>query len=239
MKQYNIKDIGEITIRKNRRSKRLRATAKSNGEISVTIPYYVSYKEALNFIISHKNKILEIKEKVAKHKVEHEKFEIGKTYNTKFHKVSLQKSDKPSLYMQQNEKEIIIHFSNKIKELPDNVQIDIRDIFREIYRLEAKIHIVPRTYTLAEKFELHFNRVTIKNIKTRWGSCSSKNNINLNLNLMRLPDELIDYVILHELAHLKHPNHSPEFWNFLGTMISNPKKYDKELKKYSLQQFAT
>ncbi len=239
MKQFHIKDIGEITIRKNKRSKSLRATAKSNGEISVTIPYYASYKEALNFIISNKNKILEIKEKVQQHKIEYEKYEIGKVYKTKLHTVSLISSEKSRMSVQQKDKEIKIGFPKRVNDIPDNAQKEVRDIFREIYRMEAKMFMIPRTYMLAEKFGLRFNRVTIKSAKTRWGSCSSKNNINLNLNLMRLPEQLIDYVILHELAHLKHPNHSSNFWNFLGTMIENPKKYDKKLKNYSLHQFAT
>ena len=79
--------------------------------------------------------------------------------------------------------------------------------------------------------------MAIKNTKTRWGSCSFKNNINLSLHLMRLREELIDYVILHELVHTKVKNHSIEFWTTLDIHCPNSKNLDRELKKYSLRIF--
>ena len=79
-----------------------------------------------------------------------------------------------------------------------------------------------------------YNKVTIRNQKTRWGSCSGKNNINLNMKLMNIPNHLIDYVILHELVHTKVKNHRPLFWGSLDIYVGNAKAIDKELKKYSL-----
>jgi len=87
---------------------------------------------------------------------------------------------------------------------------------------------------LAKKHNFNYQKLTIKNTKTRWGSCSFKNNINLSLHLMRLKEELIDYVILHELVHTKVKNHSKEFWMTLDIHCPESKKLDKELKKYSL-----
>ena len=82
------------------------------------------------------------------------------------------------------------------------------------------------------------NKVKINNAKTRWGSCSIENNITLSLQLMRLPDYLIDYVILHELAHTKVKNHSIHFWDFLDSITdSKAKNLDKELKSFYLQVF--
>ena len=67
-----------------------------------------------------------------------------------------------------------------------------------------------------------------------WGSCSEKNNINLNINLVRLTEELMDYVILHELVHLKVKNHSKQFWAELDKYVGNAKELDKKLKKHRL-----
>ena len=89
-----------------------------------------------------------------------------------------------------------------------------------------------KTVELAEKHNFKYKKVAIKNAKTRWGSCSYVNNINLSLHLMRLPDYLIDYVILHELVHTKIKNHSKDFWHFLDYVSGNAKKLDKELKDY-------
>jgi len=76
--------------------------------------------------------------------------------------------------------------------------------------------------------------IKIKSQKTLWGSCSSKNNINLNINLIKLDQELIDYVILHELTHLNIKNHSKKFWQELEKLEPEAIILDKKLKNYNL-----
>ena len=98
----------------------------------------------------------------------------------------------------------------------------------------AKEFLEGRIKELADKFGFVYNKVNIRNQKTRWGSCSGKNNINLNMQLMNIPNHLIDYVILHELVHIKVKNHSPLFWGSLDRYVGNAKAIDKELKKYRL-----
>jgi predicted metal-dependent hydrolase len=99
----------------------------------------------------------------------------------------------------------------------------------------AKKRLLNRLDELCKKNGLTCNRVKVKNQKTRWGSCSVKNNINLNVNLVRLPEELIDYVILHELIHTKIKNHSKLFWEELSKLVPNPKRLDKMLRQYTLR----
>ena len=94
--------------------------------------------------------------------------------------------------------------------------------------------LVQRLNELSEKHGLPYNRVFVKNQKTRWGSCSEKKNINLNINLVRLPEELMDYAITHELVHTKVLNHSSQFWNLLGKFMKNARALDRELQQYSL-----
>lgn len=81
----------------------------------------------------------------------------------------------------------------------------------EAMRQEAKMLLPRRLSELAERYGFSYGRVFIKHNSSNWGSCSALGNINLNLNLVRLPQLLRDHVILHELCHLKHPNHGPEF----------------------------
>lgn len=81
----------------------------------------------------------------------------------------------------------------------------------EAMRKEAKELLPRRLSELAERYGFNFSRIFIKHNSSNWGSCSSRGNINLNLNLVRLPQLLRDHVILHELCHLRHPNHGPEF----------------------------
>jgi predicted metal-dependent hydrolase len=88
--------------------------------------------------------------------------------------------------------------------------------------------------SLAEKTGLQYHKMSIRNNKTNWGSCSSGKHISLNLNLMKLPDHLIDYVILHELAHTKIRNHGPAFWKLLDEITGNQaRKLAAELRKFS------
>lgn len=94
--------------------------------------------------------------------------------------------------------------------------------------------LVQRLNELSVKHQLPYNRVFVKNQKTRWGSCSNKKNINLNINLVTLPEELMDYAIMHELVHTKVLNHSTQFWDLLEKLMKNAKTLDRELGKYSL-----
>jgi len=94
--------------------------------------------------------------------------------------------------------------------------------------------LVQRLNELSEKHGLPYNRVFVKNQKTRWGSCSEKKNINLNINLVRLPEQLMDYAITHELVHTKVLNHSSQFWDLLEKFMKTARDLDRELQQYSL-----
>jgi predicted metal-dependent hydrolase len=102
-----------------------------------------------------------------------------------------------------------------------------------INRTVARRVIVDRLQELAQRHGFNYNKVFVRNQKTRWGSCSGVNNINLNVNLVRLPAKLMDYTILHELVHTRIKDHSPRFWAVLGTYVPNPQKVDRELNRYA------
>ena len=90
----------------------------------------------------------------------------------------------------------------------------------ERMREQARAALVPRLREAADRFGFPFKgRVTIKNNVSNWGSCSSKGNINLNIRLIILPEHLQDYVILHELCHLRHQNHGPQFHALLDSLL--------------------
>ena len=96
-----------------------------------------------------------------------------------------------------------------------------------------------KTKILSEINGFKFERVRIKNMSSRWGSCSGKNNINLNIRLFLLPEFLQEYVILHELVHTQIKNHGPEFWAELTRVcnVKNARIFDKQLKKFQLPYF--
>ena len=106
----------------------------------------------------------------------------------------------------------------------------IRDLFSTIGKDDAKKKLKDRLSFLAATKGFIYNKVFIRNQKTRWGSCSSKNNISLNLKLILLPSEFIDYVILHELVHTQIHNHSRKFWFELDKYSRNSRVTAKRLK---------
>ncbi|MFC2035515.1 M48 family metallopeptidase [Chloroflexota bacterium] len=95
--------------------------------------------------------------------------------------------------------------------------------------------LITRLYHLAEAYGFACNNVSIREQKTRWGSCSHKNNISLNLKLAFLPKELIDYVMLHELVHTRIHNHSRAFWAELDTYVGDGKAMSKRLRAIGLR----
>ncbi len=82
----------------------------------------------------------------------------------------------------------------------------------------------------ADIMGVSYNRITIRDQKTRWGSCSSKGNLNFNFRLYYMPQHLMDYVIVHELSHRRHMDHSKEFWNEVGRFYPEYKKCVEELR---------
>jgi predicted metal-dependent hydrolase len=100
--------------------------------------------------------------------------------------------------------------------------------------IDAKKKIINRVNELSMKHDIPFNKVFIRNQKARWGSCSAKKNISLNIKIARLPDELMDYVILHELVHIRHHNHSKKYWLELEKIVGNARILDKQLDKHRL-----
>ena len=91
----------------------------------------------------------------------------------------------------------------------------------KILRDEARSLLPVKLRFFAERYGFCYNGVTIKHNSSNWGSCSTLGNINLNLNLVRLPEPVCDYVLLHELAHLRHHDHGPEFHDLLERLCSD------------------
>jgi predicted metal-dependent hydrolase len=112
--------------------------------------------------------------------------------------------------------------------------IQIPEFSSEGERLQAGQILRERLDILSKKYNFSYNRIYIRNQRTRWGSCSSKNNISLNSKLAHLPKKLIEYVLLHELVHLKYRNHGKNFWKELEDLLPDARSRAAELKQYAL-----
>lgn len=100
---------------------------------------------------------------------------------------------------------------------------------------DQALEIIPtRVEYFAKIIGVTYGNITIRNQKTRWGSCSSKGNLNFNYQLYYLPDELLDYVVIHELAHRRYMDHSKEFWDEVEKYCPDYRERRQQLKKYKL-----
>jgi predicted metal-dependent hydrolase len=111
----------------------------------------------------------------------------------------------------------------------DNIQAS-KDALRRWLARKTREHIVPWLLRLAQEREIKLRNVLVKSQRTRWASCSSKKTISLNLRLLCLPEELVRYVLLHELAHCRHMNHSRRFWAEVRSFEPNCERLDAELR---------
>jgi predicted metal-dependent hydrolase len=131
-------------------------------------------------------------------------------------------------------KEWIQKHSAKIEQNENRKKAFI-DRFLAIDKADARKKLTDRLYHLAKEHGFRCNNVSIREQKTRWGSCSHKNNVSLNLKLVLLPKELIDYVMLHELVHTRIHNHSKKFWAELDSYTGNGKVMAKRLRMIDLR----
>lgn len=132
--------------------------------------------------------------------------------------------DKKKLWIDRKLKECR-EMSEKRKKEPTLTKIQIRNLAERASQV-----IPPKVEKYAQILQVSYGRITIRNQKTRWGSCSSKGNLNFNCLLMLAPDEVIDYVVVHEVCHRKEMNHSPAFWELVEHMLPDYRKQKEWLK---------
>ena len=202
--------------------------------VRVSIPLGISYINAVRFvterklwIVQHLNKIHEF-EKLQTH------FDENSSFCTNHHKLHLRTADRTNISVRLSKGKINVIYPTELNSNSKEVQTAIRKGIEQALKIEAKQYLPDKVKVLADKHRFKYNKLSLKNIKSRWGSCSRKNNINLSIHLMRLPDHLIDHVILHELVHTVHHNHSAGFWDLLDDVSGGAKRLDKELRKYRL-----
>ena len=121
-----------------------------------------------------------------------------------------------------------------LRKIDQNANLNVIPDLKIIDLEKAQTELFNRLNYFAEKYNFPYNRAVFRRQKTRWGSCSGRNNINLNINLVTLPEQLQDYVLLHELVHTKHKNHGKVFWAEMDRLIGDARQLRKEMRKYRL-----
>jgi predicted metal-dependent hydrolase len=227
----------EMLFKKSLKAKKLTIKVRPKDGIIVTMPWYFTYNKAQDFAKTHLEWIKSNLKKMQDYKKNLINFDENTEFSTKKHRLFIEKKDIKKCISSIKEGKIIIKFplNEDISKIEN--QDKIRKAIKEAFRLEAKEFLPQRVDFLAKKFGLNYKELSVKNMTSRWGSCSGHNNISLNLHLIRLPEELIDYVILHELAHTKEKNHGKRFWDFLVKIMPDAKELNRKLRFYKIEIF--
>lgn len=226
-----VEGIGQVLFCKKTHVKKMSIKLRPFQPVRVTFPLRVSGQRALNYLLSKQEWVLRTMAKI--NNIEKKASEAQEL---------IYRVEKENIeYV--NSKGTLIKIrliGEKIRvSIPANIEINHPSVLQaakkgilQKHRNRARLILPKRVDSLARKYEFAYKKVFIKNMRTRWGSCSYANNINLSMFLLNLPDHLIDYVILHELVHTTHKHHRKEFWEKLKEVCPGSLEYVKEIKKY-------
>lgn len=232
--------IGEVYYVKKRGIRRVSIVVKPFKGVVVTVPYSVSYSDAEHFVLNKMEWIMMAKIKMAKLESRKTIFNESTRFSTKKRELTFKRH-----HVSQQKVAAEITANKIIISLPEDADIEhesIQDVavkvIEKAWIMEAKEILPERVKVLANRYGFRYDGLSVKRIKSRWGSCSATNNINLSVYLMNIPDNLIDYVILHELCHTIEKNHGPMFWQLLDNVTNGKAKLlAKEMKRYSTRYF--
>ena len=212
-----------IEFKKFALSKNIKISLREENKVLVTMPLYCPIKKAREFLLLNFEKIKSFNSNFKK-----EKKYLEKTLKTKFETLKIEEGEK----LETKTKKNIVYFSYPKEQdfYSKEIQEALKSAYLKAIKIEAQYYLKERIEYLAQKYDFKFQKLTLRNQKTRFGSCSYFNNINLNINLMRYDFDCIDYVIIHELCHTRVKNHSSKFWEEVEKYCPDYKKTRAKLK---------
>ena len=199
-----------------------------DGELIVRAPKHLKEEEIKKFLLEKKNWILTHLDKSVRRKQNQiaMKWIDNKAFTIYGEEFCL------SIVIDKNSKEIIQLKDNILQIITaDESEKNIKEAVAFWFKKACKGVLIKRTAYYANKMNLSYGKITLKDQKTCWGSCSGNRNLNFNWKLLLMPPSILDYVVVHELAHLIHMNHSADFWAVVGSIVPDYKECRKWLKE--------
>jgi predicted metal-dependent hydrolase len=218
--------VGEVALYKRRGLRAMKLSIRSNGEIRVSLPSYVPYQAAVQFVQA-KRGWLET-HRLPTDVVLQNAQAIGKQHVLRFITSFRSNSTKSRL----TANEVIVTHPATLPSDDESVQAVASAAAMRALRQEAEAILPSRVARIAAQANFVYTSVVVKKLTGRWGSCDQNHNIVLNLYLMQLPWELIDYVIMHELVHTRHLDHGESFWSTFETHEPNAKALRRRMRSY-------
>ena len=198
MSEYAHPSLGTVRIVRSERAHRLTLSVRASGEIRLTIPRGMNEREALRFLDEKQAWAERTRARFAA-RLPHET--IGMPYSTRKHTLRLEPCACIAATARIDGELIRIRYPADMNYADEPVQETIRRGIEQAWRIEAQQYLPGRVAELCRELGFRCGKVTVRNSRTRWGSCSSRNDLSLSLHLMKLPDRLIDYILIHELCH--------------------------------------
>lgn len=222
------KEFGKIIVRRSAVARQIRVKVAPDGTLRASLPM-----RAPIFLVKHliKNSRDELRSILAQAKPIY-KYENGLRVG-KSHSLLIQDSDDGEFSVVRKKLQIVVSLPHKASINEPETSRKIRDAIIASLRIEAKSYLPNRLSYLSNKHGLSYEKVRFSHAGGRWGSYTSSGTVSLNIALMKLPFELIDYIIIHELSHSKQMNHSKAFWQLVESADPNYKAHRRELKQYN------
>lgn len=226
MSTIHDEEFGDIAVRRSVRSSSVRISVGMNGALKASLPPYAPLfmlKRLVNSSRAQLRKMLE------QHKPAYDitdGMKIGKS-----HHITIIKAKTSSVKRYKQQISILLAPGDDVSDAA--IAKQVRSEITAALRVEAKSYLPKRLKYLADQLGHDYERVRFSHASSRWGSCSTTGTISLNIALMKLPFELIDYVLVHELSHTKQMNHSQKFWLLVEQGDPSYKLHRRLLKSHS------
>ena len=206
------KDFGKIHFVVRRSAGNITMRVKEDG-LHVTTPPYRSITALLEAIAPFRERLRNVCSEVKP-----KPFDLNFSIEAECFRLKLETSPLKNFTVSMRDETVVIACPAHADFTTDRVQTLVKNAVMRAMRKKAEEYLPPLVQYWSSLFDLPYNKVTISKARSRWGSCSSKRDISLSFYLMLLPAHLMDYVILHELAHTREMNHGPKFWELLNQL---------------------
>lgn len=222
-------EFGQIVVRRLARSRSIRFSVATSGSLTITAPRFAPLFMIRQVLDGSRSEIRKLFAHPRLPGAYVDGQPIGKHHTIRAVPTNMVKSPE----IQTTRETLVVKLPPSSRMSSRNVQQLVREEVVKILRKEAKEILPKRLAVLAKTHGFHYERLRFSHSSGRWGSCSSTGTISLNIALMKLPDELIDYVLVHELCHTRHMNHSKAFWQEVGAIDTHYRLHRRQIAKYT------
>jgi predicted metal-dependent hydrolase len=219
-------EFGVVSYRRVPHTKYIRVKINQTGKLSASLPPGASLQSVRELIDESRDELRNLVKTASP---------SGTTYTNNMrigasHTLTIASAQTTVPKSRINGQHITVWLPTGMAETQEKAQSHIRTVVKKALTKEAKSYLPRRLAYIAETHGFSYESVRFSNAKGRWGSCSSRGTISLNVALMRLDRQLIDYVLTHELCHTRHMNHSSDFWDEVASIMPNYRQLKKLLK---------